>query len=239
MEDRVAFVRLEEVELKLTVGGDDLKEPFGMAVLEPFLEAYAARAETVDISQISSVEVEGMEMVGDIDLPTEEILLANEPVSVELFLRDEDEDEEEDATPEPVAGARAPPPPLPGLPGAPPPLPGLPGAPPPPLPGLPGHGPGHGMSEIDKLKEARRKKRTLAEAAAYSAGDRIRVSGLESETGRAFNGRAGCVIGYLADRGRWEVRLDGEKGTINLLPEKVSLIEGPDAPPPPQPLNAD
>ena len=89
------------------------------------------------------------------------------------------------------------------------------------------------------VQEARRKKRTLAEAAAYSAGDRIRVSGLESETGRAFNGRAGCVIGYLADRGRWEVRLDGEKGTINLLPEKVSLIEGPDAPPPPQPLNAD
>ena len=196
-DERIAFVRLVDVELKLTIGAKGLKKPFGKAVIEPFLKAYAKRAdETVTLSQLSRVEVEGT-MLGDLDIPTSVVLLANEPVSVELFARQQpDSATAEVLNSDPFAGD--------------------------PFGGGDGHGYSHnarapppgglvdfdedGRSEVEKLKEARREKRKLKEAGAYHAGDRIRVSGLESATGRAFNGREGSVIRHVREKGRWEVR---------------------------------
>ena len=40
---------------------------------------------------------------------------------------------------------------------------------------------------------------------AYSPGDQITVFGLESEAGKAINGRCGEVVRYLPEKGRFEV----------------------------------
>jgi len=45
----------------------------------------------------------------------------------------------------------------------------------------------------------------------YGAGDRVEIFGLTSETGQSLNGQLGSVVRFLADAGRFEVRLADSK----------------------------
>lgn len=59
--------------------------------------------------------------------------------------------------------------------------------------------------------------------ASFSRGDMVEVSGLESEAGRALNGCRGEVLGFGADKGRYEVRFSAEK-TVNVKPGNLRLF---------------
>ena len=58
-----------------------------------------------------------------------------------------------------------------------------------------------------------------------AVGDRVTVDGLTSETGKAINGEAGTLVRFVAESGRWEVRLDNQsERTFNLKSENLSQI---------------
>eukprot|EP00854_Cymbomonas_tetramitiformis_P012224 gene12224-14435_t len=50
-------------------------------------------------------------------------------------------------------------------------------------------------------------------------GIRVRVEGLTSDAGRLLNGREGTVTRFLADSGRWGVRIDGQLDLKVIKPE--------------------
>ena len=206
----MARVTLGEVTLKLTVSGNGLKKTFGDAVIAPFLRAYAKRTGTpVSLAQLARVEVDG-EMLGDLGLAASVVLLTREPVDVDLILRAADPEEIIRADPFAAAAAG----------GSADNAAGAHNARAPPAQGVVDFDE-EGRSEVDKLKEARRDARRAREAAAHAPGERVRVVGLASEAGKSLNGRLAEVVRHLPEKGRWEVRVDGETGTVNLLPDKM------------------
>ena len=210
MGERVARVTLGEVTLKLTVSGNGLKKTFGDAVIAPFLRAYAKRTGTpVSLAQLARVEVDG-EMLGDLGLAASVVLLTREPVDVDLILRAADPEELIRADPFAAAAAG----------GSADNAAGAHNARAPPAQGVVDFDE-EGRSEVDKLKEARRDARRAREAAAHAPGERVRVVGLASEAGKSLNGRLAEVVRHLPEKGRWEVSVDGETGTVNLLPDKM------------------
>ena len=54
-------------------------------------------------------------------------------------------------------------------------------------------------------------------------GDRVWIDGLVSEDGQALNEHVGKVTGFLAETGRWCVKV-GEK-TFKLKPDNLTVLE--------------
>jgi len=221
LAERSTLVKLDAVSLKLTLNDKLLRKPFDQAVLSPFLKAYAKRAGTaVTLDQISCVKVDGV-ILGDLSIAASIVLLTTEAVDTEIILLHPDLRRDSRAPPNPKPSfeynpfgavsdgpaARAPP-----------------GAP---LADFDEDG----RSDVERLKEARRAAREAREAAAAAAGlsvgERVVVCGLQSDTGRAMNGLQGVVVGWIAEKQRWEVRLDGAEAhkTINLKPENARPLQ--------------
>ena len=218
LAERSTLVKLDAVSLKLTLNDKLLRKPFDQAVLSPFLKAYAKRAGTaVTLDQISCVKVDGV-ILGDLSIAASIVLLTTEAVDTEIILLHPDL-------------RRAPPNPKPSFEYNPfgavsdgPAARAPPGAP---LDDFDEDG----RSDVERLKEARRAAREAREAAAAAAGlsvgERVVVCGLQSDTGRAMNGLQGVVVGWIAEKQRWEVRLDGAEAhkTINLKPENARPLQ--------------
>ena len=219
LAERSTLVKLDAVSLKLTLNDKLLRKPFDQAVLSPFLKAYAKRAGTaVTLDQISCVKVDGV-ILGDLSIAASIVLLTTEAVDTEIILLHPDLRRPAPPNPKPSfeynpfgavsdgPAARAPP-----------------GAP---LDDFDEDG----RSDVERLKEARRAAREAREAAAAAAGlsvgERVVVCGLQSDTGRAMNGLQGVVVGWIAEKQRWEVRLDGAEAhkTINLKPENARPLQ--------------
>ena len=220
LAERSTLVKLDAVSLKLTLNDKLLRKPFDQAVLSPFLKAYAKRAGTaVTLDQISCVKVDGV-ILGDLSIAASIVLLTTEAVDTEIILLHPDlRHPARPPNPKPSfeynpfgavsdgPAARAPP-----------------GAP---LDDFDEDG----RSDVERLKEARRAAREAREAAAAAAGlsvgERVVVCGLQSDTGRAMNGLQGVVVGWIAEKQRWEVRLDGAEAhkTINLKPENARPLQ--------------
>lgn len=223
MTERSTVVSCGDVSLKLTLTAKQLSKPFDQAVLAPFLKAYSKKTgATVSVDHITCVKVDDV-MLGDPTIAASVVLLKGEAVDTEIFLRNVQ-------APKPAfeynpfgaakdgASARAPP-------------------------------PGTATkdfdeddrSEVEKIKEARRAARAakLAEEAEKAAatpetplsvGERVVVCGLQSETGREMNGLHGVILGWVADKERWELQLDSHQPgkTINVRPANMrSLGEAP------------
>jgi len=58
------------------------------------------------------------------------------------------------------------------------------------------------------------------------ACDHVEVCGLQSETGQQLNGQRGTVLGFLEEKGRFEVRFAGAK-LVSLRPENLRRLETP------------
>ena len=229
LAERSTLVKLDDVSLKLTLSDKLLRKPFDQAVLSPFLKAYSKRTGNMaTLDQISCVKADGV-ILGDLSIAASIVLLTTEAVDTEIVLRHPD--------------LRAPPPPKPTFEYNPfgavsdgPSARAPPGAP---LDDFDEDG----RSTVERLKEARRAARQAREAAEAPAGltpgERVVVCGLQSESGRAMNGLQGVVVGWVADKQRWELRLDGAEAhkTFNLKPENARPLElrprppGPEAPP--------
>ena len=226
LAERSTLVKLDAVSLKLTLNDKLLRKPFDQAVLSPFLKAYAKRAGTaVTLDQISCVKVDGV-ILGDLSIAASIVLLTTEAVDTEIILLHPDL-------------RRAPPIPKPSFEynpfGA---VSDGPAARAPPGASLDDFDE-DGRSDVERLKEARRAAREAREAAAaagLSVGERVVVCGLQSDTGRAMNGLQGVVVGWIAEKQRWEVRLDGAEAhkTINLKPENARPLERRAPPPEPE-----
>eukprot|EP00964_Phaeocystis_antarctica_P011679 scaffold6453_cov61-Phaeocystis_antarctica.AAC.5 len=226
LAERSTLVTLGDVSLKLTLSDKLLRKPFDQAVLSPFLKAYAKRSGNMAmLDQISCVKVDGV-ILGDLSIAASIVLLTTEAVDTEIVLRHPD--------------LRAPPPPKPTFEYNP--------------FGAASDGPSarappgavlddfdeDGRSDVERLKEARRAARQAREAAVAPAGltpgERVVVCGLQSESGRVMNGLQGVVVGWVADKQRWELRLDGAEAhkTINLKPENARPLERRAPPPEPE-----
>ena len=220
LAERSTLVKLDAVSLKLTLNDKLLRKPFDQAVLSPFLKAYAKRTGTaVTLDQISCVKVDGV-ILGDLSIAASIVLLTTEAVDTEIILLHPDlRHPARPPNPKPSfeynpfgavsdgPAARAPP-----------------GAP---LDDFDEDG----RSDVERLKEARRAAREAREGAAAAAGlsvgERVVVCGLQSDTGRAMNGLQGVVVGWISEKQRWEVRLDGAEAhkTINLKPENARPLQ--------------
>ena len=226
LAERSTLVTLGDVSLKLTLSDKLLRKPFDQAVLSPFLKAYAKRSgNTATLDQISCVKVDGV-ILGDLSIAASIVLLTTEAVDTEIVLRHPD--------------LRAPPPPKPTFEynpfGA---ASDGPSARAPPGAALDDFDE-DGRSDVERLKEARRAARQAREAsvapAGLTPGERVVVCGLQSESGRVMNGLQGVVVGWVADKQRWELRLDGAEAhkTINLKPENARPLERRAPPPEPE-----
>ena len=227
MAERSTVVSCGDVSLKLTLTAKQLSKPFDQAVLAPFLKAYSKKTgTTVSVDKVTCVKVDDV-MLGDPTIAASVVLLKGEAVDTEIFLRNMQ-------APKPAfeynpfgaakdgASARAPP-------------------------------PGTATkdfdeddrSEVEKIKEARRAARAAklveeAEKAAampetpLSVGEKVVVCGLQSETGREMNGLHGVILGWVADKERWELQLDSHQPgkTINAKPANVRSLGGAPAPAP-------
>ena len=86
-EERKIRVTCGAVSLQLTLGAKLLAKPFDEAVIKPFLTAYAKRTgEHAELSRVARVEVDE-EMLGDTSIGASVVLLKNETVDAEIFLR--------------------------------------------------------------------------------------------------------------------------------------------------------
>ena len=86
-EERKIRVTCGAVSLQLTLGAKLLAKPFDEAVIKPFLTAYAKRTgEPAELSRVARVEVDE-EMLGDTSIGASVVLLKNETVDAEIFLR--------------------------------------------------------------------------------------------------------------------------------------------------------
>lgn len=87
MSERKIKVTCDDVTLQLTLSTKLLAKPFEEAVLKPFLKAYSKKAgEPADLDRVARVEVDE-NMLGDHRIPASVVLLANETVEAEVFLR--------------------------------------------------------------------------------------------------------------------------------------------------------
>ena len=77
------------------------------------------------------------------------------------------------------------------------------------------------------IERATRKAQEAAAAAELSVGERVVVCGLQSDTGCAMNGLQGVVVGWITQKQRWEIHLDGAEAhkTINLKPENARPLQ--------------
>ena len=209
MASRATRVRCGDVELKLTLTAKQLDRPFDTAVIAPFLKAYSKKVgalEPVTLAQVSVVRVDD-EQIGDLSLASSVVLLVSEVVETEIFLKTPAVTQESlaanpfGAVGGGVSGAQA-------------------------AAGTVDFD-GDERSAIEKLKDERRARRKAEGEAesGLSLGDRVTVDGLTSETGRAINGEAGTLVRFVAESGRWEVRLDSQsERTFNLKSENLSQI---------------
>jgi len=226
---RSANVSCGDVTLKLTLSVAQLKKPFETAVLLPFLKAYGKRAALplpLAITDVIAVEVDGTKL-GDCSIAASIVLLTSESIPVRVHLR---------------AGA--------GQPSA---LGDNPFA-----TGTPFVNQAKsdvermvdfdGKSEVERLKEKRRAARLAreadaalsdtpapragaAESVSLCSGDVVTVNGLESDAGKAINGRKGTIVHYVAEKGRYAVLLDGQDGRVNIRPSNLQVFSAgtPDA----------
>ena len=88
------------------------------------------------------------------------------------------------------------------------------------------------LNDIDEddcsgVQRAAHQAQETAAAAGLSVGERVVVCGLQSDTGRAMNELQGVVVGWIAEKQRWEIRLDGAEAhkTINLKPENARPLQ--------------
>ena len=209
MASRATRVRCGDVELKLTLTAKQLDRPFDTAVIAPFLKAYSKKVgalEPVTLAQVSVVRVDD-EQIGDLSLASSVVLLVSEVVETEIFLKTPAVTQESlsanpfGAVGGGVSGAQA-------------------------AAGTVDFD-GDERSAIEKLKDERRARRKAEGEgdSGFSVGDRVTVDGLTSETGRAINGEAGTLVRFVAESGRWEVRLDSQsERTFNLKSENLSQI---------------
>ena len=208
MASRATRVRCGDVELKLTLTAKQLDRPFDTAVIAPFLKAYSKKVgalEPVTLAQVSVVRVDD-EQIGDLSLASSVVLLVSEVVETEIFLKTPAVTQESlaanpfGAVGGGVSGAQA-------------------------AAGTVDFD-GDERSAIEKLKDERRARRKADEAEnGLAVGDRVTVDGLTSETGRAINGEAGTLVRFVAESGRWEVRLDSQsERTFNLKSENLRQI---------------
>ena len=209
MASRATRVRCGDVELKLTLTAKQLDRPFDTAVIAPFLKAYSKKVgalEPVTLAQVSVVRVDD-EQIGDLSLASSVVLLVSEVVETEIFLKTPAVTQESlaanpfGAVGGGVSGAQA-------------------------AAGTVDFD-GDERSAIEKLKDERRARRKAEGEgeSGFSVGDRVTVDGLTSETGRAINGEAGALVRFVAESGRWEVRLDSQsERTFNLKSENLSQI---------------
>ena len=247
MSERKIKVSCGEVTLQLTLTSKLLAKSFEEAVLKPFLKAYSKRTdEDADVNRVARVEVDE-EMLGDHSIPASVVLLARETVSAEVFLRPLEVEQAMRAN-ELISDPFAVPPAEVMRGGA-------------SAGGRTVHAPAprdisqdkvefdeDNLTPVEKLKKERREAREarerLEKAAAASAvlqdvsdalvpGMHVRVEGLTSAAGSQMNGRAGVTVSWKADKERWEIRLDGEEGTMNVKP--VNLVQVAAAAPPAAP----
>ena len=209
MASRATRVRCGDVELKLTLTAKQLDRPFDTAVIAPFLKAYSKKVgalEPVSLAQVSVVRVDD-EQIGDLSLASSVVLLVSEVVETEIFLKTPAVTQESlaanpfGAVGGGVSGAQA-------------------------AAGTVDFD-GDERSAIEKLKDERRARRKAEgeSDSGLAVGDRVTVDGLTSETGRAINGEAGTLVRFVAESGRWEVRLDSQsERTFNLKSENLSQI---------------
>ena len=209
MASRATRVRCGDVELKLTLTAKQLDRPFDTAVIAPFLKAYSKKVgalEPVTLAQVSVVRVDD-EQIGDLSLASSVVLLVSEVVETEIFLKTPAVTQESlaanpfGAVGGGVSGAQA-------------------------AAGTVDFD-GDERSAIEKLKDERRARRKADSEgeSGFSVGDRVTVDGLTSETGKAINGEAGALVRFVAESGRWEVRLDSQsERTFNLKAENLSQI---------------
>ena len=209
MASRATRVRCGDVELKLTLTAKQLDRPFDTAVIAPFLKAYSKKVgalEPVTLAQVSVVRVDD-EQIGDLSLASSVVLLVSEVVETEIFLKTPAVTQESlaanpfGAVGGGVSGAQA-------------------------AAGTVDFD-GDERSAIEKLKDERRARRKAEgeSESGLAVGDCVTVDGLTSETGKAINGEAGALVRFVAESGRWEVRLDSQsERTFNLKSENLSQI---------------
>ena len=88
------------------------------------------------------------------------------------------------------------------------------------------------LNDIDEddcsgVERAACQDQEAAAAAGLSVGERVVVCGLQSDTGRAMNELQGVVVGWIAEKQRWEIHLDGAEAhkTINLKPKNARPLQ--------------
>ncbi|OLQ12411.1 hypothetical protein AK812_SmicGene3655 [Symbiodinium microadriaticum] len=59
----------------------------------------------------------------------------------------------------------------------------------------------------------------------FQAGERVEVSGLESEAGRKLNERVGVTKEFLADKGRWTIEMEDTKEVVSVRPANLSFVD--------------
>ncbi|CAJ1358585.1 unnamed protein product, partial [Effrenium voratum] len=64
-----------------------------------------------------------------------------------------------------------------------------------------------------------------ASSARFNVGDRVEVSGLESESGRKLNERVGVTKEFMADKGRWKIEMEDTKEVVSVRPSNLSFVE--------------
>ena len=243
-DERKIKVSCGEVTLQLTLTSKLLAKPFEDAVLKPFLKAYSKRTgEAADVRRVARVEVDE-EMLGDHGIAASVVLLARETVSAEIFLRPVEVEEAMRAS-ELICDPFAAPPQDIMRGGA-------------SAGGRTVHAPAprdisqdkvefdeDNMTPVERLKKERREAREARERLEASAADnavlhdvsdsalalgaRVRVEGLTSAAGSGMNGKEGVLVEWKADKERWEVRLDGADGTVNVKAANL-VVTAPAAP---------
>jgi len=59
----------------------------------------------------------------------------------------------------------------------------------------------------------------------FQAGERVEVSGLESEAGRKLNERVGITKEFLVDKGRWTIEMEDTKEVVSVRPANLSFVD--------------
>mmetsp|Transcript_2593 Transcript_2593/g.6627 ORF Transcript_2593/g.6627 Transcript_2593/m.6627 type:complete len:690 (+) Transcript_2593:121-2190(+) len=84
-----------------------------------------------------------------------------------------------------------------------------------------------GVSE-DELLKASTQPSSVNKEEQLQVGDRVEVHGLESEQGKLLNGEVGAIIGFLEDKGRFQIQLDKDNKIISAKPGNLTKVSSAD-----------
>mmetsp|Transcript_59859 Transcript_59859/g.110845 ORF Transcript_59859/g.110845 Transcript_59859/m.110845 type:complete len:701 (+) Transcript_59859:146-2248(+) len=81
-----------------------------------------------------------------------------------------------------------------------------------------------GVSEDELLQASTGPSDANKDEEQLQVGDRVEVHGLESEQGKLLNGEVGIIIGFLEDKGRFQIQLDKDNKVISAKPGNLTKV---------------